>query len=92
MTISCGFSSTTYGRVVSTRYLRTKLTIIQVRNVAKSANILIVDRLFPVMLRWVRSGIELAAIVVVVGLVTVDGHVRHLTHWIASTSILPLLT
>ena len=42
MTISCWLSSSTYRRVVSTGYLRTKLAIIQVRNVAQSTNVLII--------------------------------------------------
>lgn len=43
MTISCRFSSSANGRVVPRRYLRTKLTIVKIGDVAQGANVLIVD-------------------------------------------------
>ena len=78
--------------MISAGYLRTKLTIIvQVRNIAQSADILIIDGLFPAVRGWIRRGIELAPVIVVVGLITIYRHVIDICHGITGTSRLPLL-
>jgi hypothetical protein len=92
MTVRSRFSSPAYSRVISAGYLRTKLTIIvQVRNIAQSADILIIDGLFPAVRGWIRRGIELAPVIVVVGLITIYRHVIDICHGITGTSRLPLL-
>ena len=92
MTVSGGFSTSTYGRMISAGYLRTKLTIIvQVGNVPQRADVLIINGLFPAVGGWIGRRVELATVVVVICLISIDGHIIDVGHWITGAPSLPLL-
>lgn len=94
MTISCRFSSSTCGRVISTwnlRVIELSSVVIQVGNISQGAHVLIIDWLLATMGSRIRGWVELVLVVVVVivvlSLITIY---RHVIHRIASTSSLSL--